>query len=331
MIAARDMSDRLDLTPDNPRKMLLAASTGGHIAQLVRLAPGLGATDDSLWVSFDSPQTRSLLRDKRTLLVPYIKPRDWRGTLKAVGQIDKALAVEDFDAAVSTGAALATAALPAARRRGIPALYIESVSRVLGPSLTGRMLYHSRLAEMRTQHRSWAGGRWGLHPSVLETFSIEDRIAPEGRPLKIFVTLGTIQGYRFDTLVDSLLATGLMGEDTTWQLGYTTRDDLPGRVVQDMDAASFDRAIHEADVVVTHAGVGTILGLLEAGVYPVAVVRRAGRNEHVDDHQAQIAGLMNDTRIGTAVEVEDMTAAVLLEAAARRIATTDGLPAPERR
>lgn len=331
MIAARDMSDRLDLTPDNPRKMLLAASTGGHIAQLVRLAPGLGATDDSLWVSFDSPQTRSLLRGKRTLLVPYIKPRDWRGTLKAVGQIDKALAGEDFDAAVSTGAALATAALPVARRRGIPALYIESVSRVLGPSLTGRMLYHSRLAEMRTQHRSWAGGRWGLHPSVLETFSIEDRVAPEGRPLKIFVTLGTIQGYRFDTLVDALLATGLMGEDTTWQLGYTTRDDLPGRVVQDMDAASFDRAIHDADVVVTHAGVGTILGLLEAGVYPVAVVRRASRNEHVDDHQAQIAGLMNDSRIGTAVEIEDMTAEVLLEAAARRIATTDGQPAPERR
>jgi UDP-N-acetylglucosamine transferase subunit ALG13 len=331
MIAARDTSERLDLTPENPRKMLLAASTGGHIAQLVRLAPGLGATDDSLWVSFDSPQTRSLLRDKRTLLVPYIKPRDWRGTLKAVGQIDKALALEDFDAAVSTGAALATAALPAARRRGIPALYIESVSRVLGPSLTGRMLYHSRLAEMRTQHRSWAGGRWGLHPSVLETFSIEDRPAPAGRPLKIFVTLGTIQGYRFDSLVDALLATGLMGEDTTWQLGYTTRDDLPGRVVQDMDAASFDRSIHEADVVVTHAGVGTILGLLEAGVYPVAVVRRASRNEHVDDHQAQIAGLMNGTRIGTAVEIEDMTAEVLLEAAARRIATADGQPAPERR
>uniref|UniRef100_UPI0028CFE1F8 hypothetical protein n=1 Tax=uncultured Microbacterium sp. TaxID=191216 RepID=UPI0028CFE1F8 len=88
MIAARDTSARLDLNPDNPRKMLLAASTGGHIAQLVRLAPGLGATDDSLWVSFDSPQTRSLLRDRRTLLVPYIKPRDWRGTLKAVGQID---------------------------------------------------------------------------------------------------------------------------------------------------------------------------------------------------------------------------------------------------
>lgn len=320
---------RLELTAEKPSKLLLAASTGGHIAQLVRLAPGLGATDDSLWVSFDSPQTRSLLRDKRTLLVPYIKPRDWRGTIAAVGHIDKALSTEHFDAAVSTGAALATAALPTARRHGIPALYIESVSRVLGPSLTGRMLYHSRLAEMRTQHRSWARGRWGLHPSVLETFSIEERLAPEGRPLKIFVTLGTIQGYRFDGLVDALLATGLMGEDTTWQLGYTTRDDLPGLVVQDMDAAVFDQALREADVVVTHAGVGTILGLLEAGVYPVAVVRRSSRNEHVDDHQAQIAGLMNETRIGSAVEIEELTAQVLLDAAARRISSTDGQRTPE--
>lgn len=320
---------RLELTPEKPSKLLLAASTGGHIAQLVRLAPGLGATDDSLWVSFDSPQTRSLLRDKRTLLVPYIKPRDWRGTIAAVGRIDKALAAEHFDAAVSTGAALATAALPTARRHGIPALYIESVSRVLGPSLTGRMLYHSHLAEMRTQHRSWAKGRWGLHPSVLETFSIEERPAPEGRPLKIFVTLGTIQGYRFDGLVDALLATGLMGEDTTWQLGYTTRDDLPGLVVQDMDAAVFDQALREADVVVTHAGVGTILGLLEAGVYPVAVVRRSSRNEHVDDHQAQIAGLMNETHIGSAVEIGELTAQVLRDAAARRISSTDGQRTPE--
>ncbi|MDQ1084620.1 MULTISPECIES: glycosyltransferase [Microbacterium] len=324
MSARQPAPHRLDLTARTPRKLLLAASTGGHIAQLVRLAPGLGATDDSLWVSFDSQQTRSLLRGKRTLLVPYIKPRDWRGTLTAVKHIDRALAEEQFDAAVSTGAALALAALPTARRRGIPALYIESVSRVLGPSMSGRLLSLSRLTETRTQHRSWAGGRWGLHPSVLETFTIEDRPAPQGRPLRIFVTLGTIQGYRFDSLIDSLLATGLVGDDTTWQLGFTTRDDLPGRVVQDMDAAAFDREIREADVVVTHAGVGTILGLLEAGVYPVAVVRRSSRGEHVDDHQAQIAGLMNESHIGTAVEADELTAEVLLEAAHRRIVGEDG-------
>ncbi|MDY0910377.1 glycosyltransferase [Microbacterium sp. CFBP9034] len=309
------------LAPETPRKLLLAASTGGHIAQLSRLAPGLGADDDSLWISFDAPQTRSLLAGRRTLMVPYIRPRDWRSTAEAFRLINAALASERFDAAVSTGAALALAALPAARMRGIPTLYIESVSRVQGPSLSGRALYALRTTEMRTQHPGWAHGRWGVHPSVLETFDSEPRGTAPVQPLKIFVTLGTIEGYRFDSLVDAVLATGLAGPDTTWQLGYTRRDDLPGRVVQQMDAQDFEMTAREADLVVTHAGVGTILGLLEMGVYPVAAVRRSARSEHVDDHQEQIAALLRQIGIGSALEVEDLDAAVLLEAASLRIAS----------
>ena len=310
------------LHADKPRKLLLAASTGGHIAQLVRLAPGLGATDDSLWVSFDSPQTRSLLAGRRTLMVPYIEPRDWKSTVGAYRRVSSAVAGENFEAAVSTGAALAMAALPAARRRGIPSLYIESVSRVQGPSMSGRMLYAMRGTEMRAQH-SWARGRWGMHPSVLETFQVIDRDVPRDRPLKIFVTLGTIRGYRFDSLVDAVLATGLANESTTWQLGHTTRDDLPGRAVLQMNADDFSRAAQEADVVITHSGVGTILGLLEMGIYPVAAVRRTARKEHVDDHQEQIAALLTEIGIGTALEVEDLTAATIQDAASRRILTDD--------
>ncbi|WP_345801559.1 glycosyltransferase [Microbacterium sp. AZCO] len=316
------------LDADTPRKLLLAASTGGHIAQLVRLAPGLGATDDSLWISFDSPQTRSLLAGRRTLMVPYIRPRDWKSTGEAFRLIRRALAEEGFEAAVSTGAALALAALPAARMSGIPTLYIESVSRVQGPSLSGRILYGLRGTEMRSQHRSWAHGRWGVHPSVLETFTTTTREVDPARPLKIFVTLGTIEGYRFDSLVDAVLASGLAGPETTWQLGYTTRDDaLPGRAVAQMDAADFDRTAREADVVITHSGVGTILGLLEMGIYPVAVVRRSARKEHVDDHQEQIAALLRETGIGSAVEVEGLTADLLRDAATHAILTdSDGAP-----
>lgn len=312
------------LDAEHPRKLLLAASTGGHIAQLVRLAPGLGATDDSLWISFDSPQTRSLLADRRTLTVPYIRPRDWRSTAEAFGLIRQALARESFDAAVSTGAALALAALPAAQLRGIPSLYIESVSRVQGPSLTGRILYGLRGTTMRTQHPNWAHGRWGVHPSVLETFVPTPRAIAPDPPLKIFVTLGTIEGYRFDSLIDAVLSTGLAGRDTTWQLGYTRRDDvLPGRAVEQMDAADFETTAREADLVITHAGVGTILGLLERGIYPVAVVRRSARREHVDDHQAQIAGLMRESGIGMALEIEEVTTESLLAAAAMSIASSD--------
>lgn len=316
------------LTADEPRKLLLAASTGGHIAQLVRLAPGLGATDDSLWISFDSPQTRSILAGKRAVMVPYIKPRGWRETITAFQRVNDIVARESFDAAVSTGSALAVAALPAARMRGIQSLYIESVSRVQGPSMSGRMLHATRAFETRTQHDGWAGRRWGVHPSVLETFSLAPRPLPTDRPLRVFVTLGTIEGYRFDSLVDAVLASGVASEDTTWQLGFTTRDDtLPGRAVTQMSAEDFNRTALEADVVITHSGVGTILTLLEMGIYPVAVVRRSARDEHVDDHQEQIAKLLARTGIGMPLESGDVTADALWSAAAWSV--TSGLPMTE--
>ena len=43
------------------RKLLLCASTGGHLWQLDRIARAFDVSDDSLWVTFDTDQTRSLL------------------------------------------------------------------------------------------------------------------------------------------------------------------------------------------------------------------------------------------------------------------------------
>lgn len=297
-----------------PPKLVLAASTGGHLQELVRQASYLRPAEDSLWVTFRTPQSESLLRDRRVLHVPYVRPRDYAGVLRTVGIVRRALRGEHFDGAVSTGAAIALAVLPTARAAGIPSTYIESVCRVDGPSMTGKVLARLRLAELRTQHQSWAGGRWGTQPSVLATFARRERPVA-AVPKKLFVTLGTIEGYRFDALIDAVLESGLAGPDTTWQLGYTDRDDLPGDVHRHLAPEEFDRVAAEADVVITHAGVGTLLGMLEQGIHPLMVVRRAERGEHVDDHQEQIADLVNRLGIGHAVEVEDLDAQALAEAA----------------
>lgn len=280
-----------------PLKYLFVASTGGHLAELVRLSKGLHASPDSLWITFDSPQSRSLLAGLRTAYVPYISQRDWRGTLFARRQVQGLLGKETFDQAISTGAAIAVSALPVAASCGIPSTYIESVSRVEGPSLAGRILrFHPRV-KLRTQHAGWATKHWVLCRSVLDEFETRER--PEVSSPRLFITLGTLEKYRFDSLIDSVLATGLADERTTWQIGCTTRDDLPGRVVESMDADEFKSAVDEADVVVSHAGAGTLLHLLESGVHPVLGIRRRARREHVDDHQAQIAELA--TRLGIAV------------------------------
>ncbi|MGL4340278.1 MAG: glycosyltransferase [Rhodoglobus sp.] len=307
------LRERASSTPV-ARKLLLAASTGGHLAQLVRLAPGLGATDESVWVTFRSPQSESLLAGKRVVFVPYVRPRDYRGVVTAYRAVRKIVTSERFDGAVSTGSAIALSALPAARFSKIPALYIESVSRVRGPSLSGRIIAALRCASLRTQHPLWATKRWTVHPSVLETYDRKLRPEPPEKP-RLFVTLGTIEGYRFDSLIDAVLATGLADENTIWQLGFSTgRTDLPGHVFDQVSAEDFARYATQADVVVTHAGVGTILGLLEMGVYPVAAVRRSSRREHVDDHQEQIAGLIDQLNIGVATETDELTREHLLEA-----------------
>lgn len=300
------MQDRLPMRPARTRKLLLIASTGGHLAQLVKLSSRLGAAEDSLWITFDSEQSRSLLRGKRVFHVPYIAPRDWRSLLRAARLIDQRLAEEVFDAAISTGAGLALAGLPLARKRGISVNYIESVSRVLGPSLTGRLIYKSGIANMFTQHAGWAHGRWNPISPVLAEYEATQAESSVEKP-KIFVTLGTIRPYRFDALIDAMLATGMCDGRTVWQLGTTDREKLPGTQVEYMTAGEFEATALESDVVVTHAGVGTVMDLLNMGKAPVVVPRRSSEAEHVDDHQAQITSLLSQLRLAVPVEVKELS------------------------
>ncbi|OWP20263.1 hypothetical protein CBF90_14435 [Microbacterium sp. AISO3] len=307
------------LDSTRPRRILFVASTGGHLAQLKRISGSLNPAPGSLWVTFDSPQTDSLLAHDEVLRVPYVKPRDFAATFKASRIVAKSVRKGDFDLVVSTGAALAVAVLPLMRVKGIPAYYIESVSRTDGPSLTGRILAASRLVSLRTQHERWATKRWRQFPAVLSRFESAERSEPPALPMRIFVTLGTIRPYRFDAVVDQLLASGMVNEHTVWQLGETSRNDLPGTAVAYMKDADFAKECDAADVVVTHAGVGTILALLEKGIHPVVVPRRRDRGEHVDDHQEQIAQLTSKLQIAQHVEADGNVRSAIEQAAVRRV------------
>jgi UDP-N-acetylglucosamine transferase subunit ALG13 len=300
------------------RKLLLCASTGGHLWQLERIARRFEATDDSLWVTFDTAQSRSLLAGRRVLYVPYVAPRDARGVVTAARMIDRALGKESFDGVVSTGAGLALSTIVPATRRRMRRLYIESVSRVSGPSLTGRLVYATRLFEMWNQHPGWASGRWSYHGSVLGDLVARDAAPREVR--RVFVTLGTIKPYRFGRLVDRL-ATILPPEvEVAWQLGVTPAPPgLRGEVHDHMSAAEFVEETRRADVVVTHSGVGTVIGLIESGIFPVVVPRRSAHGEHVDDHQAEIGELVSGAGLGLTREADDVTFEDLRTAASKEV------------
>ena len=304
-----------------PGRHLLVASTGGHLAQLAKWSKKIGSAPDSLWVTFRSQQSDSLLRSRRVLYVPYVAPRDLRATLHAFVCVMKQIdwKAEAFTSAVTTGAALSVAGLAAARLHGVSAFYIESVSRVSGPSLSGKILSIDPWIHTHCQYEHWAGARWKYRGSVFDTFETVEKFASE-HP-RLFVTLGTIRPYRFDSIVDAVLSTGLADERTVWQLGATTRRALPGVAVSQLAAAEFEHCARAADVVITHAGVGTIMHLLDLGIFPVVVPRRVKRNEHVDDHQVQIARLLESRGISMVSEVEELNRDKIIAASAIEIRT----------
>lgn len=289
------------------RKVVLCASTGGHLQQLHRIASQLGVHPDSLWITFDNEQSRSLLYECRTYFIPYIASRDWKRTLAAVPKVASRLRKEDFDVAVSTGAAVAGVVLPVARALGKEALYIESVARHDGPSVTGRILSAVPGVKLYTQHPNWSNSRWKFEVSVLQGYRSESRDpVPVSESKKVFVTLGTIRPYRFDSLVDRLAEIVPADWKIVWQLGATMRDDLRGEVYEYMSVDEFDLHAKSADVVISHGGVGSALRILDTGKVPIMVPRRALRGEHVDDHQEQICGLLSDMGIARFVEADSV-------------------------
>jgi UDP-N-acetylglucosamine transferase subunit ALG13 len=152
--------------------VLYVCSTGGHLDELVRLAPRLrppaGAEE---WVTFDSVQSRRTLAGRTVHYIPPIEPKELASAMRALPAAHRLLGRRRYARVVSTGAAVAVPFSLAARARGVEMHYIESCSRRRGPSLTGRMVGTLPGVRLYTQHQGWAGRRWQFGGSVLDGYA----------------------------------------------------------------------------------------------------------------------------------------------------------------
>jgi UDP-N-acetylglucosamine--N-acetylmuramyl-(pentapeptide) pyrophosphoryl-undecaprenol N-acetylglucosamine transferase len=314
-------------------RTLLVASTGGHLDELVRLAPRFSPSASEVeWVTHPGPQAQDLLRGQRVHLVPYVAPRDIR---HAVGNLLPALRIlrrGHWDRVVTTGAGVALPFVIVARMLGIPCVYVESAARQDGPSLTGSLLSRIPGVELCTQQPAWADARWEYRGSVFDGFEVQQRpVAPPAR--RVVVMLGT-SPYAFRRAVDAVLRTlpqvSTPDVEVTWQVGGTDVDarSLPAgaRVSTSMPAAELQARVADADLVIAHAGVGSALTALGAGRCPVLLPRLASEGEHVDDHQSQIAADLHERGLAVSVRPEDLTSEHLRTALGSRVVSTQGSP-----
>ncbi|MBR2423274.1 MAG: glycosyltransferase [Oscillospiraceae bacterium] len=106
-----------------------------------------------------------------------------------------------------------------------------------------------------------------------------------------FVTLGT-QSFPFNRLlelVDRLVEEGVLRGEVFAQVGYSTYVPRNYSYVDFLEPAAYSRYIAQADLVIAHAGVGTIMSCLSSRRKLIVVPRSKRYSEHVDDHQFEIA------------------------------------------
>jgi len=291
---------------------LLVASSGGHLAELHDLVPRLGV-QERRWVTFDSPQSRSLLAGEDVVHVPPAASRDLVGAVRDLVIARKMFRRRRYDRVISTGASVAMSFFVPATAAGVDCAYIESATRTDGPSLTGRMAARLPGVKMFTQYRSWADETWLYGGSIFDGFAA----GPSGRrPVrKVVVTLGTHPRYTFPRLLARLVDILPAGLDVLWQVGATRVARMPAGARVSVPIDEMRRAMREADVVVSHAGVGSALAAMQAGRRAVYVPRRRLHGEHVDDHQVAMARELQSRDLVLAREADEVTFADLETAA----------------
>jgi UDP-N-acetylglucosamine:LPS N-acetylglucosamine transferase len=121
-------------------RLLLVCSSGGHLAQLHRLRPWWSG-HDRLWVTFATPDARSLLEDEEVVWAYHPTTRNVPNAVRNLGLAWRLLRRYRPDVVVSDGAGVAVPFFLAARVLRIHTVFVEVYDRIERPTLTGRLCY----------------------------------------------------------------------------------------------------------------------------------------------------------------------------------------------
>ena len=106
----------------------------------------------------------------------------------------------------------------------------------------------------------------------------------------VLVMLGT-QNNSFERLLkkmDELIEKKVIDEKVIVQSGYTNYESKNMRIFDLIPQEELEKYQEQADLIITHGGVGSIVSSIKKGKKVIAVPRLHRYHEHVNDHQKQI-------------------------------------------
>lgn len=130
----------------------------------------------------------------------------------------------------------------------------------------------------------------------------------------ILVAVGTSE-FPFDRLlkyVDDLCCEGVIcGDEVVAQSGCSTYVPASYKTFDRIPRDEYQRYVDAADVLITHAGTGSVIPALKLGKKVIVVPRRGKLGEHNDDHQFELAEMVSDRGLALcAYDFDELRAAI---------------------
>lgn len=130
----------------------------------------------------------------------------------------------------------------------------------------------------------------------------------------IFVSTGS-RKFQFDRLLkklDELVAEGLIQDTLFAQIAESSYIPQNYNFERYLSPEEFTEYQEKAEIIITHAGTGALIGALKKGKQVIAVPRLAKFGEHSDDHQTQIAEvLQREGYLRTVLDMENLGKTIL--------------------
>jgi beta-1,4-N-acetylglucosaminyltransferase len=123
-----------------PERILLVASPGGHLMQMLALKPAWEDLEHR-WVTLEAADTKVLLDPDQTDFAHGPTARNVPNFFRNLRLASSIVLGYRPDVILSTGAALAVPFFVVGRLLGVRLVYVESFTRVQRPALAGRMVY----------------------------------------------------------------------------------------------------------------------------------------------------------------------------------------------
>lgn len=281
----------------------LAASFGGHLELLTVLTGAL--TDlERVWVTAPGPRAKALEASGEQVRPLRLVHRNApEGIAANVWRSLRLVLCERPRLVVTSGATSVVAFCLFARLLGAQLVFIETTARVTGPSTGGRLL--APLSSLvLVQWPEMAAVYPGAILCRASLFEGQDPAPAHGEGTLVAVGSHTDPFDRMLRLVDRAVERGVLPQPVRAQSGACTYDAENFECRPWLTPEELAEAARCSRYVVCHGGSGIIAAALRRGRKPLTLARRKSLHEHVDDHQLQLTGKLNELGLAVALDEE---------------------------